>query len=137
MEAVTQGLAAEDVTRVRIHNISRIHVSYLIRDAWRFSGLILGSPTYDTQLYPPMDSFIRLLEQKALRKRVLGLFGTYGWSGGGVRTLAEFASEDNWDLVQPVVEAHCAPSAADLAHCVELGQAVVRRIQEVNRGGTR
>lgn len=135
MEAISRGLADEDVTRIRIHNVSRIHVSYLIRDAWRFSGLILGSPTYDTKLYPPMDQFMRLLEQKTLRKRVLGLFGTFGWSGGGVRALAEFAHEDEWDLVQPVVEAHCAPTEHDLKQCEVLGQAVVRRIKEVNAGG--
>ncbi len=137
MESVARGLADEDVTRIRIHNVSRIHVSYLIRDAWRFSGLILGSPTYDTKLYPPMDQFMRLLEQKTLRRRVLGLFGTFGWSGGGVRTLAEFAREDQWDLVQPVVEAHCAPTEADLKQCEALGQAVVRRIKEMNAGGGR
>jgi len=74
MEAVAAGLAEEDIKRVRIHNVSRTHVSYLIRDAWRFKALILGSPTYDTRLYPPMDEFIRFLSHKKLTNRTLGLF---------------------------------------------------------------
>ncbi len=129
MEAVARGLSEEEVSRVRIHNVSRTHVSYLIRDAWRFRALILGSPTYDAQLYPLMEQFIRLLTHKKLTRRVLGLFGTYGWSGGGVSTLTEFAKDGSWDLVEPVVEAHCAPTEEDLKKCFELGQNVVKKIR--------
>ena len=131
MEAVAKGLADEDVSRVRIHNVSRMHVSYLIRDAWRFRGLILGSPTYDTRLYPPMDQFIRFLAHKQLRNRVLGLFGTFGWSGGGVSTLTEFAKEGKgaWDLVEPIIEAQCAPTEEDMDRCEALGQNIVKRLK--------
>jgi flavorubredoxin len=131
MEAVAKGLSDEDVSRIRIHNVSRMHISYLIRDAWRFRGLILGSPTYDTKLYPPMDYFIRFLEHKQLKNRVLGLFGTFGWSGGGVSTLTEFAKEGKgaWDLVEPIVEAKCSPTEADLDLCEQLGQNVVKRLK--------
>lgn len=131
MEAVAKGLSDEDVSRIRIHNVSRMHISYLIRDAWRFRGLILGSPTYDTKLYPPMDHFIRFLEHKQLKNRVLGLFGTFGWSGGGVSTLTEFAQggKGAWDLVEPIVEARCSPTESDLDRCEELGQNVVKRLK--------
>ena len=131
MEAVARGLAGEEVSRIRIHDVARTHVSYLIRDAWRFRGLILGSPTYDAALYPPMQHFIGLLEHKKLTKRVLGLFGSFGWSGGGVSSLVEFAKKMNWEPVEPVVEARCAPTDEDLRRCAELGQAVVRRVKEV------
>ena len=129
MEAVARGLAEEEVSRIRIHNVSRIHVSYLISDAWRFRALILGNPTYDAGPFPLMDNFLRLLEQKALKRRVLGLFGTYGWSGGGVSALKEFATKGEWDLVEPTVEARCSPTDGDLAACFELGKNVVKRLK--------
>ena len=131
MEAVAAGLACQDVKRVRIHNVSRMHVSYLIRDAWRFRALVLGSPTYDTTLYPPMDQFIKLLAHKKLMKRILGLFGTFGWSGGGVSTLTEFAKggAGAWDLVGPIVEANCSPTVEDIKRCEELGRNIVRRLK--------
>ncbi len=129
MEAVAQGLAEEEVSRIRIHNVSKTHVSYLIRDAWRFRALLLGSPTYDTRLYPPMDYFVKLIEHKMLKNRILGLFGTYGWSGGGVGTLTEFAKNSSCELVEPVVEAQCAPTAEDLKACRLLGQNIVKRLK--------
>ena len=125
MEAVARGLSNEDVSRIRIHNVSRTHVSYLIRDAWRFRGLILGSPAYDAALFPPMQQLIQLLEHKKLSGRALGIFGTFGWSGGGVSALRDFAARVGWRLVDPVVEARCAPTDDDLAACEELGRSVV------------
>ncbi len=129
MESVAAGLSEEDLSRIRIHNVSQSHVSYILRDAWQFRGLVLGSPTYDLGLYPLMHNLISLLERKQLRKRVLGLFGTFGWSGGGVKTLTAFAEEGEWDVVTPIVEARCSPSEQDLQQCRLLGQNMVRRIK--------
>lgn len=129
MESVANGLADEDLSRVRIHSVSCTHLSYLIRDAWRFRGLLLGAPTYDMGLFPPMEQFINILERKKLRKRVLGLFGTYGWSGGGVKTLTRFAENGDWDLVAPVIEAKCSPGVDDLEQCRELGRNLVQRLK--------
>lgn len=78
-----------------------------------------------------MQQFIEILERKKLRRRVLGLLGTYGWSGGGVKTLTRFAENGDWDPVDPVVEAKCSPTADDLARCRELEQNFARRLGEV------
>lgn len=129
MEAISTGLADEDLSRVRIHNVSSTHVSYLIRDAWRFRGLILGSPTYDTGLFPPMDYFIQLLERKKLQRRALGLFGSFAWSGGGVKTLAKFSQTGNWDVIDPIVEACGQPTPEQLDACRQLGRNVVAKIK--------
>ncbi len=56
MEAVAQGLVEEGVEKVRIHNISVTHLSFIIRDIWRFKGVILGSCTYNMELFPPMKT---------------------------------------------------------------------------------
>ncbi|MBT3181242.1 MAG: FprA family A-type flavoprotein [Deltaproteobacteria bacterium] len=135
MEAVARGMAEHDINRIRIHDVSRTHVSYLIRDAWRFKALILGSPTYDTRLFPLMDQFIKFLKHKQLKNRILGLFGTYGWSGGGVSTLKEFAEEGNWDLVDPIVEAHCSPTDEDLNQCFTLGKRTIEKIKSYETCG--
>lgn len=129
MEAVSRGLTDEGVSKVRIHSVSTTHISYLIRDAWRFRGLVLGAPTYDVGLYPPMSFFIEMLARKKLRQRLLGLFGTYGWSGGGVKTLRSFAEDGDWDLVEPVVEARCHPTPADLDACRQLGRNLAQRLR--------
>jgi len=134
MEAVARGIAQEQCCTLRVHDVARTHVSYVIRDAWRYRALIVGGPTYDTGLFPRMSYLIRLLEEKRLKRRIIGVFGTYGWSGGGVATLREFAKREDFELVGPVVEARFSPTPEDLDNCVLLGRNVVKRLRAA-RGG--
>lgn len=128
MEAVARGLSEKELSKVRIHNVATVHPSFLIRDAWRFKGLILGSPTYDAGLFPPMQYLLHILEEKKLSNRTLGLFGSYTWSGGGVKTMLRFAEEGKWDRIEPVVECRSCPTAADIEQCVQLGHRMVQQI---------
>ncbi len=80
-EAVARGLASEGAKTIRMHDVSRTSPSYIIRDAWQYKGIILGSCTYEMGLFPPMRYLVELLEEKGLKDRKLGIFGSYGWTG--------------------------------------------------------
>lgn len=128
MERVAQGLVSSGFKKIRIHNISKVHVSYIIRDIWRYKAIILGTPTYNTKLFPLMDYLIEILSNSMIKNRILGLIGTYGWSGGGVQALSEFARNVQWDLVEPIVEAKCSPTEENLNNCYLLGQNILKRL---------
>jgi flavorubredoxin len=129
-EAAAEGLSEQGLAAVRVHNVSRSHVSYIIRDVWRYKGLILGSPTYDTKVFPPMDSLLRLLETKMVKKRAVGILGSYGWAGGAVKAMTEFVKNNSLELVEPVVEVQFAPDAGELEQCRRLGRNVAGHIRE-------
>lgn len=127
MEAVARGVMEGGCTTVRIHNVSRSHPSYIIRDAWRYRALAFGAPTYDMEIYPPMDHVLRLLGRKKLRNRHVGLFGTYAWNGGGIKAVQEMVQNYGWRVAEPVIEARCAPSAETLDQCRALGRALAEK----------
>lgn len=127
-EAVARGLSDSGVRVIRVHNVSTTHVSYIIRDIWRFKGLVLGSPTYDSGVFPPMELLLSLLAGKRIDHRPVGLFGTYGWSGGAVKTLQKWAETHKFELVEPVVEAKFAATPDQLEQCHELGRQMARRM---------
>jgi flavorubredoxin len=129
METVAVGIYETGCRNVRIHDMSRSHVSYAIRDAWRYKGLVLGCPTYDTGIFPPVDALVRLLEEKKLKNRVVGLFGSYGWSGGGVKGLKAFVETSKLKLVEPVVEARFSATDDKLEQCRLLGCNVVKAMR--------
>ena len=131
MNAAARGLTEGGIEHIRIHDVSRVHPSYVIRDAWKYKAVIFASPTYDAYLFPPMDYFIKMVERKGLKNRLTGVLGTYGWSGGGLKILREFADKSKWELVEPVVEAKCAPTSKDLQQCFELGRNCARRLKAV------
>jgi flavorubredoxin len=123
-ESIARALAMEGVDRIRLHNISRSHMSYVITDIWRFKGLILGSCTYNTKLFPPMEMLVRTLENDKLKDRVVGIFGSYSWSGGAVKELKAFAEQKDFNFVQPVIESKFAPCEEDISQLKVLGKNV-------------
>ena len=129
-EAVAEGLSEQGCQTVRLHDVSRTHVSYTLRDIWRYQGLILGSPTYDTKVFPLMDSLLKLLETKMVKKRAVGIFGSYGWSGGAVKAMTGFVRNNSLELVEPVVEAQFAADAGEMEQCRQLGRNMAGHIRE-------
>ncbi len=127
-ESVARSLAREGVDVIRIHNISKSHLSFILADIWRFRGLVLGSCTYNTRLFPLMDMLIGTLENDKLKNRVLGIFGSYSWSGGAAKALEEFAERCLNDFVKPVVEAKFAPNDGDRELLVQLGRNIAQAL---------
>jgi flavorubredoxin len=128
MHAVARSLEGAGISPVMVHNVSRSHESYILRDLWPAGALVLGTPTYNTMAFPGVDRLMRTLENKMMENRLLGVFGSYGWSGGGVKAVTEFADRTRWELVQPVVEARGAPRAEDLDQCGLLGERIAHRL---------
>lgn len=105
---------------VSLKNLVQEHYSYAITDCWRYKVLFIGTPTYNTRLFPPVHQFIYSMDEKFLRSRVIALFGSYSWSGGGVRSLTELSRSGKWNLIEPIVEVKSAPRDSDFKNCVKL-----------------
>lgn len=129
-EEIARGIVSEDFCTIRTYDISRSHPSYILTDIWRYKGIILGAPTYNTGLFPPMEYLIRMLENKMLKNRVLGIFGNYAWSGGAVKRMQEFADHVGWEKIEPVVEIQGSACENDLKDGFQLGKNMVTSIKE-------
>jgi len=130
MEAISRALADSGVEKVRIHDVSRTHLSHILVDIWRFRGIILGSPTYNTMIFPPMAALVSALKNRMMKKRVLGIFGGYTWSRGAVPAMQEFAKECAMPLVEPVIEIKCAPTLEDIENGALLGKNMAAEIRK-------
>lgn len=80
-------IAEAGVRDIRVYDVSKTHVSYLISEIWRCRGVLLGSCAYNTQMFPLMENLTRDLLHAGPKDRLLGVFGTYSWNGGGVKNL--------------------------------------------------
>jgi uncharacterized membrane protein len=56
----------------------------------------------------------------AVTIRLLGIFGTASWSGGGVSSLNKFAEKIKWQQVGESVEAKSSPKDKDFQKCIEI-----------------
>jgi flavorubredoxin len=128
-EVVAEGIRSTGLKKIVIHDVSKVHPSYIVRDIWRYKAAAFGAPAYDAGLFPPMANLLRLLEGKRIQKRIVGIFGTYGWSGGGVKGIREFAESLKLEIVEPVVEARFSPDGDFLNQCYELGRNIGLKAQ--------
>lgn len=129
-EAVARSLAVEGICCVRLHNVSKTHLSYLIRDTWRYKAVVLGSCTYNAKLFPLMDLFVRHLDHRMMQHRILGIFGSYSWSGGALKDLEGFAGQGKWNVIQPTIEAKSAPTEENLDDCRQLGKNIAAELRK-------
>jgi len=129
MEAVATGLVQGGVEKIRVHNISTSHLSFIIRDIWRFRGLVMGSCTYNMELFPPMKQLVSAIENRKIVDRNIGVFGSYTWSGGALKELQEFASKSKCAQVLPVIEAKSSPTDEDIEKCIELGLNMAKAVK--------
>ncbi|MDE7355577.1 MAG: FprA family A-type flavoprotein, partial [Rikenellaceae bacterium] len=65
-----------------------------------------------------------------IKDKVLGLFGSYSWNGGGVRNLKCFAEAASLPLVAEAVDMPGKPDADKLAACDAMAAAVAAAVLE-------
>jgi len=77
-----------------------------------------------------MDYLLKSLESRNLKNRVLGIFGSYSWSGGALDRLEEFSETVSCNLADPVIESQFAPGGDILEKCYLLGENVAKKVKE-------
>lgn len=127
---IARRLSQEGVTQIKVHDVSKSHLSYLISDIWKYKGVILGSCAYNTNMFPMMENLTRELEHMGVKNKYLGLFGSYSWNGGGVRNLSTFAQNIGWEQVASAADIFGAPTAEKLKACDEIAAAMALAIKQ-------
>lgn len=125
---IARFLVEEGVRNIIVHDTSKTHTSHIINDIWKYKAVIMGSCAYNGGIFPPMAHLISDLEHYGLKGRLLSIFGTSSWGGGGVRAIKKFAENIKWEVVGEEVEARCSPKQSDIDKCKEIAKAVAKRI---------
>lgn len=127
---IAMKLAQEGVKNIKVHDVSKTHISYLISDIWKYKGVILGSCAYNTNMFPLMENLTREIEHMGVKNKALGLFGSYSWNGGGVRNLQCFADGIGWNLVSEAVDIFGTPTGDKLKACDAIAKAMANAIKQ-------
>lgn len=132
-DTIARSISENGIKEVIVHDASRSNISYMVRDIWKYRGLVLGSCTYNTELYPPVAYLCRTLKNKMMHGRVLGLCGSYSWSKGALTELQDFAEKGGkWELIGPQVEVKSCPTPDDLKQCRTLGENIANAVKRKN-----
>jgi flavorubredoxin len=119
MNAVARGVSQEDVP-LAVFDVARTHVSYILPALWMQHGVLVGAPTYEGSLFPPMRHALDMAAQKHIRNKKVARFGSYGWSGGAQRDFERIVETLKWELTDSF-EFAGGPTEDDLKRGEEFG----------------
>lgn len=81
------------------NNAGELGVSGALRDVFKYDTIVVGSPTYNNGIYPPVETFMKALQSRLIKNRRFFAFGSYTWSGASVKLLNDIAAAQNFELL--------------------------------------
>ncbi len=128
MNSVARGVSDAGV-RLEIFDAARTHVSYILPSLWSRRGVIVGAPTYEVKLFPPVAAALVVAVNKRITGRPTAYFGSYGWSGGGLKELRKIVEPAKWDI-QETFEFIGSPTPDDFRKGEELGRRFAEKVKK-------
>ena len=128
-EVIARSAAEAGLKDIVLYNVSKTHHSYIIRDLFRYRGLIVGAPTYNTGLYHEMNVLLDELSQKDIKGRLFAWFGSFSWASKAVAEIQRWNDEHlHYETVGQPVEIRQALNDDTYAQCEALGREMAKRL---------
>lgn len=129
-EAVARGAARAGVKKIKITNASKTPFSYILSDAWKYKGIVIGSCSYDNDLFPPVKFIATEFKHQKMKNNVWGFFGSYSWSGGALKTLRQLGEDMKLNVLERQPEIKGAANDEEIEELMRLGEDMAKAILE-------
>ena len=129
-DIVARGAAEAGIKEVKVYDVAKTEISFIMSDIWKYKGVIIGACAHYANMFPNMNLLTHEINEFKPKSKCFGIFGGMSWSGGGVKTLAKYAEEGQWNLVAENVEVKGAPiREEDWDKLYNLGKAVAMAVK--------
>jgi flavorubredoxin len=126
-EAVGDGLAAEGVPHKILHAAVTDRNDALV-EVFRSKAVLVGSSTVNNGLLPSLMPILEEIKGLKFKNKIGAAFGSYGWSGEGVKLIEEHLAVCKFPIAAPGVLVKWQPTADDLEKCKALGRQVAKAV---------
>lgn len=96
------------------NNESSLELSGALRDVFKYDTVVVGSPTYNGGIFPPVEGFMRALSARMIKNRRFFAFGSYTWAAASVKLLNKMAEDMSFELID---EGFAFPQAYSKSKC--------------------
>ena len=128
-EIIATAASEAGVKDIVMYNISKTHHSYVLRDIFRYKGLIVGAPTYNNGLYHEMEVLLSEIANKDIKNHLLGWYGSHCWASKAVAKIQEWNDTRlHFEPVGEPVDMKQAITPEIRRQCEALGKAMAEKI---------
>ena len=122
-------LAEAGGKNIHMHNISKTHVSELISDSFKYSHIVLASPTYNNGIYPLMDNYLEDMKALSLQNRTIAVLGNGSWAPQATKLIsAKIKEMKNMRLLEASVTIKSSLKEAQLEELNSLSRQIAEEV---------
>jgi flavorubredoxin len=129
-QAIAKGLETEGV-KYKIFNISVCDRNDVLTEVFKTKGILIGSPTMNNGLLPTIMPILEDLKGLKFKNKVGAAFGTYGWSGEGIKLIEEILEKSKIKILQEGIKFKWQPTKEELGKCMEFGRSFAQKMKAV------
>jgi len=127
--AIADGVMQEGVS-VQVMDLRFNHRSDVMTQVLDASALICGSSTLNNGMLPRMADLLHYIRGLKPQNKIGAAFGSYGWSGEGVRMVEQALQDMKVEIALPSTKVQYVPNEDSLGECVEMGRKMGRLVLE-------
>ncbi|MBL1265710.1 FprA family A-type flavoprotein [Candidatus Methylomicrobium oryzae] len=120
-EAIYQGALQVDDVRVSLYDLEGGEVAPFVDLIEEADGLILGTPTINGDAVKPIWDLLSSLTVVNLKNKLGGVFGSYGWTGEGVRLVEDRLRGLKLRVPIPGLRVKLIPTDDEILECKAFG----------------
>lgn len=112
MQALANKLAQRGIRDMHMYDVSKTHASFIISDLWKYSHMVLASPTYNMHLYFVMDALLKDISVLDLKNRKVSVIGNHTWASAAMKSMKEqLQAMQNMELIGEPLDVRSAIKA--------------------------
>ncbi len=79
-EILAAKLADKGIKEIKIYDVSKIHPSVIVSEAFKYSHIIVASSTYNAGIFSPMETVLADIKAHNLQNRTIGIMYNGSWA---------------------------------------------------------
>lgn len=92
-EILAGKLADSGVKNIKMYDVSTVHLSYIIADAFRYSHLVFASTTYNNGIFVSMENLLHDLISHNLQNRKIAIIENGSWAPVSGKLMTELVTK--------------------------------------------
>ncbi len=129
-EEMAVALAERGIKNIKIHNAGNTPLSFILADVMRYKGLVLASPTYNGEIFSPVEAVVKALVTRGMTDRAVATVGSFTWGCLAVKKMRTMLADLKIQLIDPTIEMRQSPDSSIPGQCAVLADAMVEELSK-------
>ncbi|MHA1480812.1 MAG: anaerobic nitric oxide reductase flavorubredoxin [Candidatus Thorarchaeota archaeon] len=128
-EGIAEGIkAADDKVIVKLYNSARTDKNDIISEVFKSKAILVGSSTIGGGILSSVAGLLEEIRGLRFKGKAAAAFGSYGWSGEGVKMTNELLEEGGFEIKGDGIRELWNPDKEAFERCIDFGKEFVKNL---------